>query len=181
LKYKKEISALINESIIAPRVQLILSDGENIGVVPRAEALKAAQLADLDLVMIAEAGNEGVPVVKVMDLGKSLYEKKKKQNEAKKHQKVIQVKEIKIRPKIGPHDFQTKMNQSIDFLNEGKRVKVTLWFRGRENAMKEEHGAKLFDRVEKAFIEHGFGNSLASERDTQMGQTWSRIYYLKGK
>ena len=117
MKYKKEISALINESIVAPRVQLILSDGENIGVVPRAQALQAAQLADLDLVMIAEAGNEGVPVVKVMDLGKSLYEKKKKQNEAKKHQKVIQVKEIKIRPKIGPHDFQTKMNQSVDFLN----------------------------------------------------------------
>lgn len=181
MKYKKEVSALINENILAPRVQLILSDGENVGVVSRAQALQSAQQAELDLVMIAEQGGEGVPVVKVMDLGKALYEKKKKQAEAKKHQKVIQVKEIKIRPKIGPHDFQTKMNQAVDFLNEGKRVKITLWFRGRENAMKDEHGGKLFDRVEKAFVDHGFGTQMMSERDTHMGQTWSRVYYLKGK
>lgn len=179
MKYKKEASAQVNEKITAPQVQLILHDGQNLGVVPRSQALQHAADADLDLVMIAEQGGEGVPVVKVMDLGKALYEKKKKQAEAKKHQKVIQVKEIKIRPKIGAHDFQTKMKQAADFLNDGKRVKVTLWFRGRENALKEEHGSKLFARVDAAFKEYGFEQSITSERDTKMGQTWSRIYYLK--
>ena len=84
--------------------------------------------------MIVESGKEGVPVVKIMDFGKALYEKKKKQHEAKKHQKLIQVKEVKISPKIGEHDFQTKMRQAMDFLNEGKRLKITLFFKGRENA-----------------------------------------------
>ena len=82
------------------------------------------------MVLIAEEGREGVPVAKVMDFGKALYEKKKKQHEAKKHQKVIQIKEIKIAPKIGEHDFQTKMRQAMEFLKEGKRVKITCSSRG---------------------------------------------------
>ncbi len=79
---KREVKPLVNEKIIAPRVQLILNDGSNIGVVPKMEALQQAADADLDLVMIAERGGEGVPVVKVMDLGKALYERKKKAVEA---------------------------------------------------------------------------------------------------
>lgn len=176
---KREVKPLVNEKIIAPRVQLILNDGSNVGVVPKMEALQQAADVDLDLVTIAERGGEGVPVVKVMDLGKALYEKKKKAVEAKKHQKVIQVKEIKIRPKIGVNDFQTKMKHAFQFLKDGKRVKVTLWFRGRENAMKEEHGARLFGMVEEAFENEGLTKDLVSERDTKMGPTWSRIYYLK--
>lgn len=176
---RNESLPLVNEKIGAPRVQLILSDGSNIGVVSRGEALRSAEEANLDLVMIAERGGEGVPVVKVMDLGKALYEKKKKASEAKKHQKVIQVKEIKIRPKIGVHDFETKLNRAIQFLKDGKRVKITLWFRGRENSMKEEHGAVLFERVEKMFEDNDLLKDLVQEKDTKVGQTWSRIYYTK--
>ena len=179
MKHKKEALPLANEKIMAPRVQLITHDGSNIGVIAKGEALNQAGYAGLDLVMIAERGGEGVPVVKIMDLGKALYERKKKASESKKHQKVIQIKEIKIRPKIGSHDFETKMGRAAQFIKEGKRVKITLWFRGRENAMKEEHGAVLFGRVEKAFGEQAFAKDLIAERDTKMGQTWSRIYYLK--
>lgn len=180
MKHKKEELPLINEKIIAQQVQLITHDGENLGIISRQDALRRAQEVELDLVMIAERGNEGVPVVKIMDFGKALYERKKKQAEAKKHQKVIQIKEIKIRPKIGEHDFQTKMKQMAQFLHDGKRVKITLWFRGRENVLKDQHGSELFDRVEKAMQDHDL-TSLASEKETKLGQIWSRIYYLKGK
>ena len=176
---KKESLPIVNEKITAPRVQLILNDGTNVGVVPRMEAEEQAALASLDLVMIADRGSEGFPVVKVMDFGKELYDRKKKAAEAKKHQKVIQVKEIKIRPKIGVGDFTTKMKQALQFLKSGKRVKVTLWFRGRENAMKDEHSVRLFGMVEQAFDAEGLMKDLVTEKDTKMGQTWSRIYYLK--
>jgi len=176
---KRELSALINERIRAPKVQLIDQDGENVGIVSQREALQKAIDANLDLVMIAERGKEGVPVTKIMDFGKSLYEKKKKQNEAKKHQKVIQVKEIKLSPKIGEHDYQTKIKQAVDFLKEGKRVKITVFFRGRENATKHERGPQLFAKVEQSFNDNGFANNLAREGESAMGSTWSRIYYLK--
>lgn len=169
---------VVNEKIMASQVQLITDQGENIGVVSRQIALQRANDVDLDLVMIAEHGSEGVPVVKIMDFGKALYERKKKQMEAKKHQKVIQVKEIKMRPKIGEHDFQTKMKHAVQFLKEGKRVKITLWFRGRENVLKDQHGSELFRRVEKALQESDLVN-VTSEKETKLGQMWSRIYYLK--
>jgi translation initiation factor IF-3 len=179
LKHKKEELPFINEKITASQVQLITHEGENLGVVSRQEALRRATEAELDLVIIAERGGEGVPVVKIMDFGKALYERKKKQAEAKKHQKVIQVKEIKMRPKIGEHDFQTKMKQAAQFLKDGKRVKLTLWFRGRENVLKDQHGSELFERVEKSFSEHGLSGNLSSEKETKLGQIWSRIYFLK--
>ena len=87
---------LANKQIRAEKVQVISLDGENLGVLSKADALAQAVDANLDLVMIAESGNEGVPVTKIMDLGKALYLKKKKQAEAKKHQKVIQIKEVKM-------------------------------------------------------------------------------------
>ena len=86
-----------------------------------------------------------------MDFGKALYAKKKQQAEAKKSQKVIQVKEIKLRPKIGEHDYQTKINQAIDFLKDGKHLKVTLMFKGREAAMREERGEELFRKIDESF------------------------------
>ena len=164
---------------MASQVQLITQDGENIGIVSRGEALRLAGDADLDLVMIAEQGSKGVPVVKIMDFGKTLYERKKKQSESKKHQKVIQVKEIKIRPKIGDHDFQTKMNRAIQFLKEGKRLKISLWFRGRENVLKDLHGTQLFDRVETVLDESGLAKALVKEKEVRMGQAWSRFYFMK--
>lgn len=178
-KEKKEVGPLLNEKIRAPRLQLIAEDGRNLGTVSRGEALKLAQEAGLDLVIISEEGREGVPVAKVMDFGKSLYEKKKKQHEAKKHQKVIQVKEVKIGAKIGEHDFQTKMRQAIDFLKEGKRVKFTLFFKGRENATKVERGTEIFDKINKTFEEHDLLKNLGQEADAKLGSLWSRIYFLK--
>lgn len=168
------------QRIKAEKVQLITQNGENIGIVSRVTALSMAQDVGLDLVILTEEGKEGVPVVKIMDLGKDLYEKKKKQADAKKNQKIIQVKEVKIRPKIADHDYETKMKQILQFLNDGKRVKVTLWFKGRENITKDVRGAQLFDKLEKDFEEHGYGPAdLISEKDGKSGLQWARIYYLK--
>lgn len=169
----------MNERIRAERVQLITHEGHNAGVVSRFEALRMAQDAGLDLVLIADIGNDDVPVVKIMDLGKALYEKKKKQTEAKKHQRVIQVKEIKLSPKIGEHDYQTKINQMMQFLEDGKRVKITLFFRGRENVLRDEHGASLFNRITATLEERGVLKDVVQEQDAKLGRFWSRIYYLK--
>jgi translation initiation factor IF-3 len=168
----------VNEQIRFPRVQLITHDGRNEGVISRSDALRMAHEAGLDLVLIADQGAEGFPVVKIMDFGKALYAKKKKQAEAKKHQKVIQVKEIKIRPKIGGHDFQTKIQQAIQFLKEGKRLKITLMFKGREITLQANKGQEIFDKIDKNFQDAGLAN-VQQEKDSRLGQLWSRIYYLK--
>lgn len=170
---------LMNEQIRAPKVQLINHLGENIGVVSRNEALRLAEEAELDLVLLSQSGKDSVPVVKIMDCGKALYEKKKKQAEAKKKQKVIQIKEIKIRPTIGEHDYQTKLNHIMTFLEDGKRVKITIFFKGRENISKQERGTELFEKINKSFEEAGMLQNLVQEQDTSIGQMWSRIYYLK--
>jgi len=179
LKDKRENAPLINQQIRAESVQLITQDGENIGNISRTQALRQAEEAGLDLVLIAQSGKDGIPVVKIMDFGKVLYEKKKKTLEAKKHQKVIQIKEIKMSPKIGEHDYQTKIKQAVQFLTTGKRVKITLSFRGREIATKEARGSELFAKIEKSFEEHDWANNLVQEQDSKMGKMWSRIYYLK--
>lgn len=179
LKDKKENAPLINHQIRADYVQLITQDGENIGTISKSQALRQAEEAGLDLVLIAQSGKDGIPVVKIMDFGKVLYEKKKKTLEAKKHQKVIQIKEIKMNPKIGEHDYQTKIKQAVQFLTTGKRVKITLSFRGREIATKEARGTELFTKIEKSFAEHDWANNLMQEQDSKMGKMWSRIYYLK--
>lgn len=173
---QRDDGALINERIRFPRVQLITHDGQNVGIVTREEALQFADAVGLDLVVLNDTGD--IPICKVMDYGKVLYERKKKQSEAKKKQKVIQVKEVKLRPKIGEHDYETKIKQAVQFLEDGKRVKVTLVFRGRENVDKEVRGNEFFDRIEKSFEEHGVKN-LVFEKDAPMGQFWSRIFYIK--
>ena len=178
-KKEQQSSVSVNEKIRAPQVQLITHEGENIGIVSRFDAMKRAEAAGLDLVVISDEGREGVPVVKIMDFGKVLYEKKKKQTESKKHQKTIQVKEIKLSPKIGEHDYQTKIKQALQFLEEGKRVKVTLFFKGREMITKEERGAEMFEKVNKSFEATYSKDDLVQEKDAKLGQLWSRIYYLK--
>jgi len=175
---KKDIVP-VNERIRAPKVQLIDQNGVNQGVLPRDTALNMAIDANLDLVLIAEKGADGVPVVKIMDHGKALYEKKKKLAEAKKHQKVIQIKELKFRPKIGQHDFETKMKRGIEFLQAGKHLKITLMFRGREMATKNERARELFERIHKVFQEQDILKDLIQEKDSRAGQFWSRIYHLK--
>ena len=169
-----------NEKIKADKVQLIDHLGVNRGVLSRDLALKEAQAAGLDLVMLSDSGAEGVPVVKIMDVGKAHYLKKKKASTAKKNQTIIKIKEIKLRPKIGEHDYLTKMKQGIQFLKDGMRLKVTLMFKGRENSQKEELGRELFHKVDLDLKEVGFAN-LTTEQDAKSGPFWSRIYFVKSK
>lgn len=174
---KIEKALPINEQIRVPRLQVISAEGENIGVISRDQALKMAQEVDLDLVMVAERGGDGVPVAKIIDYGKVLYAKKKKQAEAKKHQKTIQIKEIKMRPKIGDHDYQTKIKHGIQFLKEGKHLKVTLMFRGREMATSRERGQEMFEKIDQTLQEQGL--NFAVDKESRAGMNWSRIYLLK--
>ena len=125
----------VNEEIRAQKVRLIGADGEMIGVVSVSEALEAATAAGLDLVEIAAQADP--PVVKVLDYGKYKYEAQKKKSEARKKQKVIDVKEIKLRPGIDDNDYNVKMRAMLRFLGEGDKVKVTMRFRGRELAHQE--------------------------------------------
>ena len=122
----------INEMIQAAKVRLIGAEGEQIGVVTRDDALDRAADAGLDLVIVAD--NADPPVCKIMDYGKFKYEEQKKKNEARKKQKTIDVKEIKLRPNIDDHDYDVKMRSMVKFLGEGDKVKVTMRFRGREMA-----------------------------------------------
>ena len=134
----------INEEITVREVQLIDHEGHNRGAVPIQQALEAATGANLDLVEIAP--NSTPPVVKVMDYGKYKYQEQKKAAEARKKQKIVEIKEIKFRPMIDDHDYDVKMRSMQRFFEEGDKVKVTLRFRGREMAH-QELGAKLLDRV----------------------------------
>jgi len=179
LKGKKETSPLINEHIRATTVQLITQEGVNVGTLSKSKALEMAEGVGLDLVLIAERGKDGVAVVKIMDFGKVLYEKKKKRVEAKKHQKIILVKEIKLRPNIGEHDYQTKIKQMIQFLKAGKHVKITLSFRGRESMTKRERGAEFFQKINQSLSANGLIQNVVQDKETKLGKFWSRVYYLK--
>lgn len=122
----------VNDQIRADRIRLVGADGEMVGVVSVREALRAAEEAGLDLVEISP--NADPPVCKILDYGKYKYEQQKKAAEARKKQKVIEVKEIQIRPRIDDHDYQVKLKAAKRFLEEGDKVKVVLKFRGREMA-----------------------------------------------
>ena len=137
---------LSNEDITSPDVQLIDAEGENRGVVRTREALAEAQEQGLDLVLISP--NAVPPVAKMLDLGRFKYAAQKKAAEARKKQKVIEVKEIQLRPNIDTHDYETKMKAMQRFLDEGDRVKVTMRFRGREMAH-QELGMQLLLKVKE--------------------------------
>lgn len=124
---------------------MIAADGENVGVVPLAEAKRQAVENELDLVEIVP--NADPPVVRVMDVGKFHFEQNKKRHAAKKKQKQVQIKEIKLRPGTDDGDYDIKMRNIKRFLEEGDKVKITLRFRGREMAH-QELGTKMLDRVE---------------------------------
>ena len=125
-------------------MRVVGSEGEMIGVLPIREAIEMAYDAGLDLVEIAAAADP--PVCKILDVGKYKYEIQKKKNEARKKQKVIEVKEIKMRPGIDEHDYQVKMRSMRRFLEEGDKVKVTIRFRGRE-LVHQDLGLRVLDRV----------------------------------
>ncbi|WP_165185552.1 translation initiation factor IF-3 [Caulobacter soli] len=140
----------INEDIRVPRVLLIDQNGEKQGEMPISAALEAAEEAGLDLVEIVPNANP--PVCKILDYGKFKFQEQKKKNEARKRQKIVELKEIKLRPNIDIHDYDVKAKSMTRFFEEGDKVKVTLRFRGREMAH-PELGMKLLLKVKADFDE----------------------------
>jgi translation initiation factor IF-3 len=142
----------INEEIKFNEVRVIGPDGNMLGVMAPSEAMKIADENELDLVLIAPTANP--PVCKVMDYGKYKFEEMKKEKEAKKKQKVIEVKEIRISPNIDQHDFDFKVKNTITFLKAGNKVKITLRFKGRE-ASYSDLGEKVLLKFKDALEEFG--------------------------
>ncbi|MBC7157368.1 MAG: translation initiation factor IF-3 [Rhodobacteraceae bacterium] len=134
----------VNDRIRAPEIRLIGAEGENLGVMAPSRAVTLAQEAGLDLVEISPTATP--PVCKIMDFGKFKYEQQKREAEARKKQKIIEIKEIKFRPGTDTHDYDVKMRSVKKFLEEGDKVKVTLRFRGREMAH-QQLGLELLNRV----------------------------------
>lgn len=133
-----------NEQIRARDVRVIGAEGEQIGILPRADAIALAKEAGMDLVEVAATADP--PVCRIMDFGKFKYEQQQKKKEAKKNQSVVQIKEIKVRPKTDDHDYETKLRHIRRFLMDGDRCKVTVFFRGREIVHKDR-GQVILERV----------------------------------
>ncbi|MBR4127520.1 MAG: translation initiation factor IF-3 [Alphaproteobacteria bacterium] len=133
-----------NTDITAKEIRLIDADGENVGVVSIKEALKRADEAGLDLIEISPNANP--PVCKILDLGKYRYEQQKRKAEARKNQKVVEIKEIKLSPNIDTHDYEVKLRSAKRFIEDGNKVKFTLRFRGREMAYMEQ-GEEIMARI----------------------------------
>src|SRR3954453_4480384 len=142
----------INERIRVPQVRLVGEDGNQIGVVETREALRYAQERDLDLVEVAPDSRP--PVVRVLDYSKYKYEQEQKAKAARRHQKQVNVREIKLRPKIADNDYETKKNHVVPFLKGDDRVKVTIMFRGREQSP-PERGEALLIRLAEDVAELG--------------------------
>lgn len=140
----------MNQEIRSPRVLLIDQNGEKQGVMPTSAALEAAEEAGLDLVEIVATADP--PVAKILDYGKFRFQEQKKKAEQRKRQKVVELKEIKLRPNIDTHDYEVKAKAMHRFFDEGDKVKVTLRFRGREMAH-PELGMKLLNKVQTDFDE----------------------------
>jgi translation initiation factor IF-3 len=161
----RETGPRINDRIRAPEIRLIGADGENVGVVTPARAMQLAEEAGLDLVEISPSAVP--PVCKIMDFGKFKYETQKKEAEARKKQKIIEIKEVKFRPNTDTHDYEVKMRNVVRFLEDGDKVKVTLRFRGREMAH-QDLGRNLLDRVAEDVKEIGKVESMPRVEGRQM-------------
>ncbi|MGC9336965.1 MAG: translation initiation factor IF-3 [Candidatus Cloacimonadia bacterium] len=155
IKYRRT-----NNQIRANRVRLIGPQGESLGIVPRDEALRKANEYGLDLVEIAPEAHP--PVCKIIDYSKFLFEEEKKAKEAKKKQKSTQLKEVKFRPNTDEHDYNFKLNHIKKFLEKGSKVKITIWFRGRQ-MLHKEFGYQIIERLKNDL--QGYG---AIESDPQM-------------
>jgi translation initiation factor IF-3 len=143
----------INDRVRAPRCRLISDEGEQLGIFVTSDALRMADEQGLDLVEIAP--NADPPVCKIMDYGKYRYEQEQKAKKARKHQTIIQIKEIKFRPKIDIHDYETKKKHVIRFLEAGAKVKVTIMFRGRE-MVHAERGLAILEKLSGELEELGY-------------------------
>jgi translation initiation factor IF-3 len=149
---QRDTGPRVNEKIRATEIRLIGADGGNVGVVTPARAMDLAEEAGLDLVEISP--NAVPPVCKIMDFGKFKYETQKREAEARKKQKIIEIKEVKFRPNTDTNDYDVKMRNVFKFLENGDKVKVTLRFRGREMAH-QNLGRELLERVAEDTKEHG--------------------------
>jgi len=155
----------VNDRIRAPEIRLIGAEGENIGVVSPERGRELADQAGLDLVEISPNANP--PVCKIMDFGKFKYEQQKRESEARKKQKTIEVKEVKFRPNTDTHDYDVKMRNVVRFLEKGDKVKVTLRFRGREMAH-QNLGRELLERVAEDVKELGKVENMPKMEGRQM-------------
>lgn len=148
----------INRQIRAPKVRIIGSKGEQLGILTIREALDLAREAGLDLVEVA--ANSEPPVCKIMDYGRYRYGVTKKEKDSRKAQHQVRIKEVKLKPNIDDNDFQTKLKQAISFIAKGNKVKITCIFRGRELAY-PEHGFKVVQKMTQGLEEIGFVESEA--------------------
>lgn len=155
----------INDRIRSPEIRLIGADGDNVGVVSPERGMELADDAGLDLVEISP--NASPPVCKIMDFGKFKYEQQKRESEARKKQKIIEVKEVKFRPNTDTHDYEVKMRNVTRFLEAGDKVKVTLRFRGREMAH-QNLGRDLLERVADDIQELGKVENMPRMEGRQM-------------
>ena len=155
----------VNENIRSSEIRLIGADGENVGVVSPEQALDMAEEAGLDLVEISPNANP--PVCKIMDFGKFKYETQKKEAEARKKQKIIEIKEVKFRPNTDTNDYDVKMRNVFKFLENGDKVKITLRFRGREMAH-QNLGRELLERVAEDIKEIGKIENMPKMEGRQM-------------
>ncbi|QOL80586.1 translation initiation factor IF-3 [Pseudooceanicola spongiae] len=161
----RETGPRVNDRIRGPEIRLIGAEGENVGVVTPARAMALAEEAGLDLVEISP--NATPPVCKIMDFGKFKYEQQKRESEARKKQKIIEVKEVKFRPNTDVHDYEVKMRNVVKFLEGGDKVKVTLRFRGREMAH-QNLGRELLERVAEDTKEIGKVENMPKMEGRQM-------------
>ena len=155
----------VNDRIRAPEIRLIGAEGENLGVQPPRRAMELAEQAGLALVEISPNANP--PVCKIMDFGKFKYEQQKRESEARKKQKIIEVKEVKFRPGTDIHDYDVKMRNVLKFLEKGDKVKITLRFRGREMAH-QNLGRELLERVAEDVKELGKVENMPKMEGRQM-------------
>jgi len=155
----------INDRIRVPEVRLVGPEGEQVGIVKIEDALRLAQEADLDLVEVAP--NSRPPVCKLMDFGKFKYEAAQKAREARRNQSLTVIKEMKLRPKIDPHDYETKKGHVVRFLKAGDKVKVTIMFRGREQS-RPELGFRLLQRLAADIEDLGFVESAPKQDGRNM-------------
>ena len=155
----------INDRIRVPEVRLVGPNGETVGIVPTGDALRLAQEADLDLVEIAPMGKP--PVCKLMDYGKYKYETAQKAREARRNQTNVIIKEMKLRPKIDQHDYETKKGHVVRFLKAGDKVKITIMFRGREQH-RPELGFRLLQKLAEDVTELGFVESSPKQDGRNM-------------
>jgi translation initiation factor IF-3 len=155
----------INDRIRVPEVRLVGPNGETVGIVRIEDALRLAQEADLDLVEVAPMARP--PVCKLMDYGKFKYENAQKAREARRNQTNVVIKEMKLRPKIDAHDYETKKGHVVRFLKQGDKVKITIMFRGREQH-RPELGLRLLERLADDVTELGFVESSPKQDGRNM-------------